>query len=105
MAVYSNPSFEIDLLVGEEYKIVKVTLELTPCGTYDEPYLEEDGAALLEVEGTEISVVELNSVEQSRLTARIAEEITRTESKYFTEISQDIIESEADREPLENDDE
>lgn len=96
MAKYSNPSFEIDLFVNGEYRDVKVTLELCASGSYDEPILEEDGAASLEVDGTEISIVELDSLSRKRLSEAIAKCIYQTEENYFSEISQDLAERAAD---------
>ena len=106
MAKYSNPSFEIDLFVNGEFREVKVTLELCASGSYDEPMLEEDGAALIEVvnskgdliRGTcEISITELDSLSRKRLSEAIANCIYKTEENYFSEISQDLAERAADR--------
>ena len=97
MAKYSNPSFEIELFVNGEFREVKVTLELCASGSYDEPMLEEDGAALIEVDGIEISIAELDSVSRKKLSEAIADRIYKTESDYFSEISQDLAERAADR--------
>ena len=97
MAKYSNPSFEIELFVNGEFREVKVTLELCASGSYDEPMLEEDGAALIEVDGIEISIAELDSVSRKKLSEAIADRIYKTEQDYFSEISQDLAERAADR--------